>query len=234
MKNILKEKHTDNIFGSRVERMRLVEDKDVIGKKVLDVGCGFGWCAWNLLQRGVGEFVGIDITEDAKKAFGEIKDKRIKYVQAGALDLPFKSKFFDTVVSWETIEHVPVNTERQMLLEIYRVLKPGGTFYLSTQHRSFVSTVLDPAWWLVGHRHYTLTQIEKMITEAGFKIEKLYTKGGLFTVSYMLNLYITKWALRRNPFFEKTHKEKCTKEFNKKDGFTNIFLKCKKVVGAKQ
>lgn len=230
MKNLLQESAYDTLFGSRVERMRLVDDADITHKSVLDIGCGFGWCAWNFIQREVALITGIDISDDAADAFRALDSTRVKFYQASALDLPFDGAVFDTVVSWETIEHVPAGTESQMLAEIYRVLKPGGVFYLSTQHRNPISTLLDPAWWLIGHRHYTVETIAKLAKTAGFTIDKIYTKGGLNTVIFMLNLYIAKWLFRRRPFFEQSFKNRCTQEFSKPKGFTNIFLKCTKPV----
>lgn len=232
MRNTLQETPYDPIFGSKVERMRLVENKDVNNKNILDIGCGFGWCAWNLLQRGAKSITGIDISNDASEVFKAIHNTKIKFRQASALDLPFTSNKFDTVVSWETIEHVPKNTEAQMLSEVFRVLKPGGVFYMSTQHRNIVSTVLDPAWWLIGHRHYPTSEIASMVNKAGFKITRLYTKGGIFTVLFMLNLYFAKWILKRPPILEEAFKRKCTQEFGRQGGFTNIFLKCTKPVSS--
>jgi len=212
--------------------MRLVSDSDIANKTVLDIGCGFGWCAWNFIQRGVALVTGVDVSNDAADVFRSIDNQKIKFFRASALELPFGNETFDTAVSWETIEHVPKNTEKQMLLEIFRVLKPGGILYLSTQHRSFISIICDPAWWLIGHRHYTIKELTSLALSAGFTVNKIYTKGGINTVLFMLNLYIAKWIFQRPPFFEQYFKNKCTKEFEKQTGYTNIFMKCTKSVSS--
>lgn len=71
------------------------------------------------------------------------------------MELPFENESFDTVVCWEVIEHLPENSEHALFVEVNRVLKVGGAFSLSTPHDSLVSKLLDPAWWLMSHRHYS-------------------------------------------------------------------------------
>ena len=50
-----------------------------------------------------------------------------------AAKLPFEDDFFDVVVSFETIEHI-IDYDK-FVLEIKRVLKPGGQLILSTPNR---------------------------------------------------------------------------------------------------
>ena len=224
MKNLTKETPYDKPFGNKFERFRLVIDDSVKDKTILDVGCGFGGHSVNFLQRGAAKVVGLDVTDDAAKAFEQINDDRASFVKGSVLELPFDDNTFDTVVSFEVIEHVPRNTEVQMVKEIKRVLKPGGKYYLSTPYNSFICKTLDPAWWLIGHRHYSKQRIQKIFDKAEMKIEKIYTKGGKFTIIYGLNNYISKWIFRRRPFFEDKIKELCTLEYEQDTGYTNIFL----------
>ena len=74
--------------------------------------------------------------------------KRVNYVFCDARELPFRENYFDEVACISTLEHVgcdntryysanPAYKERSpdafldVVREIYRVLKPGGTFYLT-------------------------------------------------------------------------------------------------------
>jgi SAM-dependent methyltransferase len=58
-------------------------------------------------------------------------------VRADAMRLPLASASIDLVTSFETIEHVA--DARALVLEIRRVLKPGGCLVLSTPNRAFGS-----------------------------------------------------------------------------------------------
>lgn len=56
--------------------------------------------------------------------------KNIKFVLGDASKIPLEDNLVDVVVSFETIEHIPNYIE--FISEIKRVLKPGGTFLVST------------------------------------------------------------------------------------------------------
>jgi len=214
--------------GFHLETLRLVTNKYVKNKKVLDIGCGGGWCEKIYLKRGVRKMVGIDTSKTALKLARNIKNRAITFKFGSAISIPFKKNTFDTIVSWEVLEHIPRGTERKMFAEAFRVLKPGGYFFLSTQHNNPLSTVLDPAWWLMGHRHYSERQLRTFATGAGFSIKRLYLKGKIYIVLYALDLYISKWIFRREIFFEKFILEKTEKEYLEETGFHSIILKCQK------
>ena len=75
------------------------------------------------------------------------------------------------MTSWEVLEHIPKDTEKKMFNEVNRVLKPGGIFYISTPYNNVISNIFDPAWWLIGHRHYSLEKVKKYAQDAGFEIK---------------------------------------------------------------
>lgn len=87
---------------------------------------------------GIDHIWGIELSEkDLATAKMGVKSKKVTFGKGSAISLPFEDDFFDCVVSWDVIEHIPPNTEMQMLKEISRVLKRGGAVYLSTPYRSF-------------------------------------------------------------------------------------------------
>jgi ubiquinone/menaquinone biosynthesis C-methylase UbiE len=104
---------------------------DLSGKRVLDVGCGTG--------RGVVDFVrqasfavGADASLDmlsfaARKANGAAA---CGFSAAYAQQLPFKSESFDVVASLNFLHLFSVDTQRQMIDEMKRVLRPNGILVL--------------------------------------------------------------------------------------------------------
>jgi ubiquinone/menaquinone biosynthesis C-methylase UbiE len=87
----------------------------------LEVGCGRGALA------GVAAgYVGVDL------AFVPLLESGKRHVQADAGQLPFASNTFGFAFTWAALEHVP-NPDK-VLLEIERVLRPGGV------------ALLAPAW----------------------------------------------------------------------------------------
>lgn len=228
MRNTLGEEPFEELSGFRRECVRLVGNKYVQGKQVLDIGCGFGWCEWDLLGRGARRVVGLDLSSEVLRTARKIKNDRVSFKVGGATSIPFPDSSFDTVVSWEVLEHIPEGTEGRMFSEVYRVLKSGGHFFLSTPHKNVASTLLDPAWWLIGHRHYSKQAIEELALTNGFTVERLYTKGGIFTVLLTLNMYIAKWLFRRHMFFESFFWIKHNGEYKRAGGFVSVLLKCAK------
>jgi 2-polyprenyl-6-hydroxyphenyl methylase/3-demethylubiquinone-9 3-methyltransferase len=105
----------------------------------LDVGCGGGFMAEALSQRGA-QVVGIDIAEDllaVATTHGQSKQLNIHYQVGSAYSLPFKDESFDHVVCVDVIEHL--ENKKRAIQEIYRVLKPGGYFLFDTISKSFLS-----------------------------------------------------------------------------------------------
>lgn len=101
------------------------------GWRVLDLGCGNGFLAPEIVKRGA-QYIGFDLSEQlikiAKKKYGrEIKSGRAKFVCGNALAMPFKDKSFNFIISYAVMHHIPSAELRlKFLKEISRVLEPGG------------------------------------------------------------------------------------------------------------
>lgn len=229
MKNLLFDKPSELLHGRLLASVNFVDDNDIKNKEVLDVGCGYGWCELNFLKRGVKKISAIEISEDDLLTIRQnVKDERLILKTGSAINLPFSNEAFDTVVSWEVIEHIPKNTEADMFKEAYRVLKPGGHFYLSTPNKSFFANIFDPAWWLIGHRHYSLGELFRFAKDTNFKIVESIIVGGWWSLAAIIDLYVAKWLFRRNRFYNDFLNKKEDKEYSIV-GFTNVFVKFKKV-----
>ena len=126
--------------------------------QVLDVGCGFRPYEFTY-YRNAAKYIGLDYLSDRSKPD----------VVGSALDLPFEACSMETVVSNETLEHVP--NPARAVEEMYRVLKPGGGLILSC-----------PAYW---PRHeqphdyfrYPYDGIISLVEGAGFRIETIFCRG---------------------------------------------------------
>jgi 2-polyprenyl-3-methyl-5-hydroxy-6-metoxy-1,4-benzoquinol methylase len=105
-------------------------DRDLLGRAVLEIGCGRGGFAASLCRRGAivtASDLSSAALEVARKAFTDLD---VKWLQADVQQLSFEDSTFDTVISCETVEHVP-NPPRA-IAELARVLRPGGTLILTT------------------------------------------------------------------------------------------------------
>ena len=230
MKNLVNESPFDVLCGKKLFDISFVADEDIKNKAILDVGCGFGWFEVNAAKRGCQKIIGTEPEEKyLETARKDIRADSVSFAVGSAVALPFPDDCFDTVVSFEVIEHLPKKTEEKMFQEAARVLKKGGVFYMSTMYDCFLSKITDPAWWLIGHRHYGRQKLAALGKGNGFEVEKMMTKGAFWEVVAIGNLYAAKWIFRRRPFFERTINRFLDKEYQKEKGFTNIFVKFRKI-----
>jgi len=100
------------------------------GKTVLDAACGAGYGS-DLLASVARCVVGLDVDLRATvHAATHYRRGGLCFAAGDATSLPFSDANFDTVVSFETIEHLP--DIEKYLDEIRRVLVPGGIYLVST------------------------------------------------------------------------------------------------------
>lgn len=119
-----------HVRGAEVSK-ELAEETDLRGAKVLDVGCGIGGPCRMLAEEFGCDVTGIDMSREFIRTAKKLTElaglgEKIRFLQADALDLPFDDASFD--VAWT--QHVQMNVSDKSTFygEIYRVLKPGGTF----------------------------------------------------------------------------------------------------------
>jgi ubiquinone/menaquinone biosynthesis C-methylase UbiE len=117
-------------FWEHVERYRYAR-ANLNGSRILDVACGEGYGTAALATDSSLQVVGVDISpescEHARNKYGV--DARIGCAEA----IPLPDASIDTVVSFETIEHL--KHPEAFLAECYRILSPGGRLVISTPNR---------------------------------------------------------------------------------------------------
>jgi 2-polyprenyl-3-methyl-5-hydroxy-6-metoxy-1,4-benzoquinol methylase len=120
----------------RLVKAHLRLPTDLGGACLLEIGCGRGGFSCWLARQTVKprEIVAADFSETAvAKGAGYAADHGLSGIRWEVADiqaLPFPDCSFDTVVSLETVEHVP--DPRGAVAELARVLKPKGRLLLTT------------------------------------------------------------------------------------------------------
>ncbi len=114
-------------FWEHIYRYRFAASM-VKGRRVLDIACGEGYGAAALMQAGATSVTGVDISPEA--CAHATRRYAIKTVVGDALTIPLADASVDTIVSFETIEHV--SKPEKFLDECARVLAPGGQIIIST------------------------------------------------------------------------------------------------------
>jgi len=110
-------------------------------KRVLDLGCGEGYFARQLAQRGAAQVDGIDSSEkmiDGAAAVEAADPMGIRYRVSDAAELSeFEDESFDLVVAVFLFNYVDCDKMTAIMRGVFRVLRPGGRFIFSVPHPFF-------------------------------------------------------------------------------------------------
>ena len=132
------------------------------GARVLDLGCGEGYCARKLRRAGAVEVLGIDISAGMiAAAIGEEQRAPlgIHYRQGDATDLgDLETEAYDLAVAVFLFNYLPRDAMRICMREVRRLLRPGGRFVFSVPHPAFpfMRAPAPPFYFdLGGESYYT-------------------------------------------------------------------------------
>lgn len=121
-------------------------------ESVLDMGCGFGKCAFPIARVfDRAQVVGIDLSAPCLRLAAHTAQQEglgnIRFEQVNALQTPYADARFDLVTSTQLLHELPVDSIEQVLAESYRLLKPGGL----VAHLDFRAREPWPQFLIEGH-----------------------------------------------------------------------------------
>ena len=156
-------------------------------ERALDLGCGDGRLSAEL---GARRLYAADVSSVAlERARGRLgSEAEIVEVDPDS-PLPLEDSQFDLVLCAETLEHV--RDVQLFLSEVRRVLRPGGTFALTTPAHGRLTALrllirgfdngFDP---LSPHlRFFTKRSLTRLLTELGFDIRSMRRESGTLLVT---------------------------------------------------
>lgn len=175
---------------------------DLRGRRVLDLGSGYGWfCRW-AREAGAASVLGIELSEKMlARARADTEDAAVAYQQADLESVELPREAFDLAYSSLALHYIAEPS--RLIAQVYRSLVRGGCLVFSTEHPIFSATVwskwtLDDAgrksWpvdnyldegprttnWLapdVIRHHRTIATTVNLLLRAGFAISHLEEWG---------------------------------------------------------
>jgi ubiquinone/menaquinone biosynthesis C-methylase UbiE/protein-S-isoprenylcysteine O-methyltransferase Ste14 len=139
LENMISGGNLENILHATLDAAELRP-----GERLVDVGCGSGVLAVLAAERmaksgqGAGEIVGIDATPgmiDLARERAMATGSTARFEVGTAEALPFADGALDALTSSYFFHHLPSDLKRQVLYEMWRVLKPGGRLVVADYSR---------------------------------------------------------------------------------------------------
>lgn len=108
------------------------------GKRVLDLGCGYGWHCLYAASRGASKVVGIDLSakmleEAARRNSGET----VEYRRMGIEDFDYPPESYDVVISSLAFHYL--KELQEVFGKVNRTLAAGGAFVFTMEHPVFTA-----------------------------------------------------------------------------------------------
>ena len=111
---------------------------DFAGKRVLDLGCGYGWHCIYAAEQGAASVLGLDLSEKMLEVAREkTQFSQVEYQRAAIEEADFAPESFDVVFSslaFHYVKDYPAHVEK-----VRSWLKPGGDFVFSVEHPIFTA-----------------------------------------------------------------------------------------------
>lgn len=160
---------------------------------VLDLGCGDGRLTALQANRGR-TIIGLDNQElPLQFARRLIQCDNVRFCCGDGIALMFRAGVFDVVTCFDVVEHIPQGKVTRLIDEVWRVLRRGGLFIVTTPNRNSLPNRL----W--GHRlssekhyyEYNLSELHEVVCAHGFAIERA---TGIYLPPPLLQPYFEHYA----------------------------------------
>ena len=132
----MKGQHARSLYPVLLEKL-----SHIPFQSALDLGCGTGEMLKLILQEDTHkERCGIDLSEKMLAVAKSKLPEQVKLILGDSESLPFSDNAFDVVYCNDSFHHYPA--PQNVLREVYRVLKPGGTFLMGDCWQALVGRAI--------------------------------------------------------------------------------------------
>jgi SAM-dependent methyltransferase len=132
------------------------------GAEVLDVGCGYGRHAIELVQRGL-NVTGLDLSLPLLIRAADEAQRRalaVNFVHADMREMPFDRKFDGAYSMLTSFGYFDEDANLKVAEGVARSLKPGGRFLLDVVNRDYVVADLPSRIWWEGTGCVVLEEVD--------------------------------------------------------------------------
>jgi len=118
---------------------------DLSGKRIIDLGCGFGWFARWAREVGAASVLGLDLSERMiARAKADTSDPAIEYRIEDLEVVRLAPAAFDFAYSALAFHYV--EDFGRLVREVHKALTPGSHFVFTIEHPIYMAAT-HPHWW---------------------------------------------------------------------------------------
>jgi SAM-dependent methyltransferase len=170
------------VYKYLIPALELAVKENATGK-VIDLGCG-NKPYLSFFTGKIDSYVGCDFVQNKFNSVNVICD---------VCEVPFPDAQFDTCFSTQVLEHIKV--PEAMILEAFRLLKPGGKLILSA-----------PLYWPehgepYDYSRFTRYGLNEMLTKSGFTNIQVSENGGAWATAGQSIAHAFMYSTRQNILF---------------------------------
>jgi len=189
------------IHRELINNLKLVAG-DFKGKKILEVGAGMAGDSFYFAKQGAKVTV-LDFSPRALAVIKKVTKREkldLKFVEADARKMPFKSQEFDIVFHQGFLEHF--KDPAVLLREQARVLKRNGLLVVDVPQRYTTYTIkkhllmLRGKWFAGWEREFSIGELKRLVDRVGFEIMNSYGWGYYGKLHWIRNLNLGGWYKR--------------------------------------
>lgn len=176
----------DRFLIDRYDNWLLEEMRPLLGRRVLEIGCGLGNFTHHLVDSEI--IVGIDISVESTEqvrarysAYPQVKAFAASITDGACLAL--SQYHFDTAISINVLEHI--EDDQQALANTWYLLQPGGVLLLVVPAFNWLYGSMDSS---IGHfRRYDKRLLAAKLESVGFQIQSQKYMNGLGAMGWFVN-----------------------------------------------
>ena len=219
--NLKLSKHNLESYIVRSEIYKAVSNvMPLFSGKILDSGCGSMPYKNIILSNNdkVTNYIGLDIESGLN-----YENVNADFLWDGSI-MPFEDSSFDVVISTEVMEHVP--DPDSYLMEVKRVLKPGGMFFFTVPFLMSLHEVPN------DYYRYTPFALEMIFKRIGFITITIKPMGGYnAAMAQMLGLWVNMYLWGRKKKMMRIIAKPLIKYLYQNDKVSLDFKKSTMIVG---
>ncbi|HUW76895.1 MAG TPA: class I SAM-dependent methyltransferase [Gallionella sp.] len=170
------------------------------GSTVLELGCGKAEKTRIVAQQAA-SVLALEVDEKQLAKNLAVSDlPNVRFAHGGAEEIPAPDSSYDIVLMFKSLHHVPIEMMDRAFSEIHRVLKPGGTAYIS-----------EPVYAGEFNEVLKLFHDERAVREAAFAAEKRAVSSGRLALAeqdfFLQPMHFADFAQFEEQVLKVTHNE---------------------------